>query len=123
MSLCPRQLEQYDRDGILFPIRVFSAAEVSLFRNALQSIADHSGAGSLKRFDNLHLFFDWAHRLVTHDALLDAVEDLLGRDIVIYGSLVFFKPPQDSSYVTWHQDSVYSGLHLTPSTSSWIAVT
>ncbi|MCI0590520.1 MAG: phytanoyl-CoA dioxygenase family protein [Gammaproteobacteria bacterium] len=121
--LSREQLNQYDRDGIVFPIKVYSADEVSLFRGALESIANNYGEGSLKRFDSLHLFFDWAHRLVTHEALLDAVEDILGGDIVIYGTLVFFKPPQDSSYVSWHQDSVYSGLHLTPSTSAWIALT
>ncbi|MCI0559383.1 MAG: phytanoyl-CoA dioxygenase family protein [Nitrososphaera sp.] len=121
--LSRQQLNQYDRDGIVFPVKVFSADEVSLFRGALESIADNCGEGSLKRFDSLHLFFDWAHRLVTHDTLLNAIEDILGDDLVIYGTLVFFKPPQDSSYVTWHQDSVYSGLHLTPSTSAWIALT
>lgn len=121
--LSRHQLNQYDRNGIVFPIRVFSVDEVTLFRGALESIADNCGEGSLKRFDSLHLFFDWAHRLVTHDALLNAVEDVLGGDILIDGTLVFYKPPQDSSYVSWHQDSVYSGWHLTPSTSAWIALT
>ena len=121
--LSRHQLNQYDRNGIVFPIRVFSVDEVTLFRGSLESIADNCGEGSLKRFDSLHLFFDWAHRLVTHDALLNAVEDVLGGDILIDGTLVFYKPPQDSSYVSWHQDSVYSGWHLTPSTSAWIALT
>lgn len=121
--LSRHQLNQYDRSGIVFPIRVFSVDEVTLFRGALESIADNCGEGSLKRFDSLHLFFDWAHRLVTHDALLNAVEDVLGGDILIDGTLVFYKPPQDPSYVSWHQDSVYSGWHLTPSTSAWIALT
>ena len=121
--LSRQQLNGYDRDGVVFPVKVFSAEDVSLFRGALESIADNCGEGSVKRFDNLHLFFDWAYRLVTHDALLDVVEDILGRDILIDGTLVFYKPPQDSSYVSWHQDSVYSGWHLTPSTSAWIALT
>ena len=121
--LSRHQLNQYDRNGIVFPIRVFSVDEVTLFRGALESIADNCVEGSLKRFDSLHLFFDWAHRLVTHDSLLNAVEDVLGGDILIDGTLVFYKPPQDSSYVSWHQDSVYSGWHLTPSTSAWIALT
>lgn len=118
-----QQLNQYDRDGIVFPIKVFSADEISPFRGALESIADKCGEGPLKRFENLHLFFAWAHRLVTHDALLNAVEDVLGGDILIDGTLILYKPPQDSSYVSWHQDSVYSGWHLTPSTSAWIALT
>jgi len=120
-TLSRQQLAQYDRDGILFPISLFSDAETAFFRDALDSIVNL--CGSLKRLDNLHLFFDWAYRLVTHDALLNVIEDLLGDDILIYGTLVFYKPPRDSGYASWHQDSVYSGLHLTPSTSAWIALT
>jgi chlorinating enzyme len=123
IKLSEQQLGQYDRDGFLFPIDVFSVDEVALFRNAFESLADNCRESSLKRFDRLHLFFDWAHRLVSHGALLDVVEDVLGGDILVFGTLVFYKPPQDSSYASWHQDSVYSGLHLTPSTSAWIALT
>ncbi|HEX5732704.1 MAG TPA: phytanoyl-CoA dioxygenase family protein [Blastocatellia bacterium] len=122
-ALSNQQLDRYDRDGIVFPIRAFSADEASVFRGAFQSIAYNCGEGSPRRFDGLHLFFDWAYRLVTHDALLNAVEQVLGEDILIDGTLVLYKPPRDASYVSWHQDSVYSGWHLTPSTSAWIALT
>jgi ectoine hydroxylase-related dioxygenase (phytanoyl-CoA dioxygenase family) len=121
--LSRQQLQQYDRDGIVFPMNVFSRDEVAGFLGELESIADYCGEGSLKRFDNLHLFFDWAHCLVRSNALLNTVEAVLGGNILVYGTLVFYKPPQDSSYVSWHQDSFYSGLHLTPSTSAWIALT
>lgn len=121
--LSEQHLKQYERDGIAFPVRVLTLDEAALFRVELERVADKCGAGALKRFDGLHLFFDWAYRLVTHAALLDAVEGILGSDILVDGTLVFYKPPQDSSYVSWHQDSVYSGWHLTPSTSAWIALT
>lgn len=121
--LSDQQLDQYERDGVLFPVRVFSEEEASFFREALESIIRDCQDAPLKRLASLHLFFDWAHRLVTHDALLNAIEDILGKDILIDGTLVFHKPPRDSSYVSWHQDSVYSGWHLTPSTSAWIALT
>lgn len=123
-GLSTQQLEQYDRDGVVFPIRMMSVEEADRFRAAVEIIADESGGeGPLKRLDGLHLFFDWAYSLVTHEAMLNAVEAILGGDILIDGSLVFYKPPQDFSYVSWHQDSVYSGWHLTPSTSAWIALT
>lgn len=120
-TLSRQQVDRYNSDGIVFPIRILSADEASFFRTGLDSLVD--SCGPLKRLDNLHLFFDWAHRLATHHALLNAVESILGGDILIYGTLVFYKPPRDSSYASWHQDSVYSGLHLTPSTSAWIALT
>jgi ectoine hydroxylase-related dioxygenase (phytanoyl-CoA dioxygenase family) len=116
-------MEQYGRDGVLFPIRVLSAAEATRYRDALESVAAICGEGYRRRFDNLHLFFPWAYRLSTGEALLNAVESILGADIVVDGTLVFYKPPHDSGYASWHQDSVYSGWHLTPSVSAWIALT
>jgi Protein involved in biosynthesis of mitomycin antibiotics/polyketide fumonisin len=121
--LSSQQLSDYERNGIVFPIKVFSNAEVTWFRRALVSVANRCGEGSLKRLDGLHLFFDWAHRLVTHEVLLNAVQDIIGGDILIDGSLVFWKPPHDVGYVSWHQDALYSGWHLTPTTSAWIALT
>jgi hypothetical protein len=120
--LSSEQHNQYEGNGVVFPIRVFPAAEAALFRGAFEAVAERC-EGSLKRFDSLHLFFAWAYRLVTDDTLLNAIEDVLGSDILIDGTLVFYKRPQDSGYVSWHQDSVYSGWHLTPSTSAWIALT
>lgn len=123
MKLSKQQLEDYERDGFVFPIDVFSPAEVATYRNSFESLLESSRHCSPKRFDRLHLFFEWAHQIVTHDALLDVVEAILGDDILVYGTLVLSKPPHDSRYASWHQDSFYSGLHLTPSTSAWIALT
>jgi hypothetical protein len=100
-------LNRYERDGIVFPIKVFSAEEAGRFRTEIESVVDDCGTGPLRRLDSLHLFFDWAYKLVTHRALLDTIEGLLGTELLIDGTLVFYKPPHDSSYVSWH--------HLTPS--------
>lgn len=108
---------------MLFPIRVLSVMEAARYRDALEAVAAQCGEGYRRRFDNLHLFFPWAYRLATSEALLDTVESIIGPDIVIDGTLVFYKPPHDSGYASWHQDSVYSGWHLTPSVSAWIALT
>ena len=121
--LTEQLLDPYERKGIVFPIKVFSAKEAGRFRSEIESVINDCGKGPLRRLDSLHLFFDWAYRLVTHEALLDTIEGLLGTELLIDGTLVFYKPPHDSSYVSWHQDSVYSGWHLTPSTSAWIALT
>ena len=123
MTLSRQQLETYNRDGIVFPVNVFSAEEILYFRAALEKLLAEFKDGTLKRLDGLHLFFPWAYRLVTNDKLLNIVEQVLGREILVDGTLVFYKPAHDSSYVSWHQDSVYSKWHLTPSTSAWIALT
>jgi non-haem Fe2+, alpha-ketoglutarate-dependent halogenase len=117
--LSASMIDDYERDGVVFPIRVLSEQEVAEFRGELEAIA---GDGA-RRMDQLHLRYDWAFRLASHRAVLDAVESLIGPEILIDGNLVFYKPPHDASYASWHQDSVYSGWHLTPSVSAWIALT
>jgi non-heme Fe2+,alpha-ketoglutarate-dependent halogenase len=120
-KLSKRQLTQYERQGIVFPIKALSSEEVAYFNSEFEALIKHCGLQ--KRLDNLHLFFEWAHRLATHDAVLDAIQDVLGENILVYSTLIFYKPPRDSSYASWHQDSFYSGLNLTPSVSAWIALT
>jgi non-haem Fe2+, alpha-ketoglutarate-dependent halogenase len=116
-------VERYAEEGLVFPIRVLAAEEAVRYRDELEKVAQACGDEKRRRFDNLHLFFPWAYRLASDERLLNAVESILGPDLVIDGTLVFYKPPQDSSYASWHQDSVYSGWHLTPSVSAWIALT
>ena len=118
-TLSGEMLERYERDGIVFPIRVLTESEVTEFRGELEKVA----AERPRRIDQLHLSFPWAYRLASHPAVLDAVESLIGPEILINGNLVFYKPPRDAGYASWHQDSVYSGWHLTPSVSAWIALT
>jgi non-heme Fe2+,alpha-ketoglutarate-dependent halogenase len=118
-TLSGEMLDRYERDGIVFPIQVLSESEVAEFRGALELVAGEKP----RRMDNLHLSLPWAYRLASHEAVLDAVESLLGPEILIDGNLVFYKPAHDASYASWHQDSVYSGWHLTPSVSAWIALT
>ena len=112
-------IDLFEEQGIVFPIRVLSDAEVEEFRGELEKV----GRDGSRRLDQLHLTYPWAYRLASHEKVLDAVESLIGPDILIDGNLVFYKPPHDAGYASWHQDSVYSGWHLTPSVSAWIALT
>jgi hypothetical protein len=81
-KLSKQKLARYDRDGILFPIKVLSADEVRSVRNSLEAVASDCGKAPLKRIESLHLFFDWAYRLMTNDALLNAVEGILGGLVI-----------------------------------------
>jgi ectoine hydroxylase-related dioxygenase (phytanoyl-CoA dioxygenase family) len=115
------RIELYDRQGFLFPVPILTVAEAQSYRSILDDLESLNG-GTLKRFDMAHLFFPWAYQLATHERVLDAVASILGDDLLIDGTLVLCKYPNDPSYVSWHQDSVYSEWHLTPSISAWIAL-
>jgi len=78
--------------------------------------------GVLKRMDNCHLFFRWAYDLATHPGVLDILEDLLGPDLFVHSTRIFYKHAHDPSYVSWHQDGRYSSLNSKPAPSAWIAL-
>jgi ectoine hydroxylase-related dioxygenase (phytanoyl-CoA dioxygenase family) len=114
-------VDRYRREGILFPISVLSEEEVRSYKSALEEVEVLNG-GTMKRLGNTHLFFSWAHSLATHERVVETVASILGDDLLIDGTLVLCKYPLDPSYVPWHQDSVYSDWHLSPTTSAWIAL-
>jgi len=113
----------FDRDGIVFPIRVLEGDELSRVAGEYARLADAHG-GTLKHFDRAHLFFRWAYDLALHPRVIDAVSAVLGDDLLVWGSLILSKPPHDPGFVAWHQDGAYAEyLAGTPAVSAWIALT
>jgi non-haem Fe2+, alpha-ketoglutarate-dependent halogenase len=121
LVLSESQLALYEQDGCLCPIRALPSSEAAVFRRALEEQESYMG-GALKRMDNSHLFFRWAYDLATHPGVLDILEDLLGPDLFVHSTRIFYKHPHDPSYVSWHQDGRYSSLNSKPAPSAWIAL-
>jgi non-haem Fe2+, alpha-ketoglutarate-dependent halogenase len=119
--LTVEQIQQYETTGIVFPISAISSNELRCFQDGFNQIETFAG-GQQKYTSQPHLFFAWVRELVTLPRLLDAVEDLLGPELLIDSSLLLCKYPHDSAFAPWHQDGVRSGWHLTPSVSAWIAL-
>ena len=123
MKLDADAVEQFNRDGYLFPIRVMSADEAARHRSALETYEGSSGgpiAGNLRH--KTHLLFTWASEIAHNPAILDAVESILGPDILLWGSSFFIKEPHTTSYVSWHQDGTYWGLDGSNIVTAWVAL-
>src|SRR6185437_2748332 len=87
-SLSPKQIEQYQRDGYLFPVDCLTADEVRYYRGSLEDFERGQG-DTFGRLPNLvrsksHLLFTWMDQLVRHPKVLDAVESIIGPNILLY---------------------------------------
>jgi non-haem Fe2+, alpha-ketoglutarate-dependent halogenase len=111
----------FERDGIVFPIRAVPSERTAAYRASFAEMEQLAGR-QLSRLAHPAKHFAWAFRLATEPVVLDAVEEVLGPDLLIAGSLVLCKYPGDPAFVAWHQDNYYSNLHLTPSLTAWIAL-
>ncbi|HEX4171254.1 MAG TPA: phytanoyl-CoA dioxygenase family protein, partial [Acetobacteraceae bacterium] len=69
------------------------------------------------------LLFTWLNDLIRHPRILDAVEDIIGPDILCWGTSFFIKERRNPSYVSWHQDSTYWGLEPPDIITAWVAFT
>jgi non-heme Fe2+,alpha-ketoglutarate-dependent halogenase len=117
-------VEGYRRQGVSFPIPVLTAVEVARFRAEVEALeALLGGKPKPSAMMQPHLFFRWAYELATHPAVLDAVEPVLGPDILVHSVSIFSKHPHTADFVSWHQDGYYWGLDAPRLTSAWIALT
>ncbi|MBV9018089.1 MAG: phytanoyl-CoA dioxygenase family protein, partial [Alphaproteobacteria bacterium] len=122
--LTPAQIAQYKEQGYLAPIRVVEEGEALEFRQKLEAIEAEMGGplrGDLRH--KTHLLFPFLAELVRHSRILDAVEDVLGPDILCWSSNFFIKEAADPAFVSWHQDSTYWGLSSPDVATAWVALT
>jgi len=80
------------------------------------------GLGPFGR-NNAHLTFMCLDEIAHHKVILNAVEDLLGSDFYLWGSVLFIKEPESDGFVSWHQDAIYMGLMPHDFVTVWLALT
>ena len=124
MHLTEQQVADFRRDGCVHPIRVLDTAEAESYRARLEAYEQTTGApihGNLRH--KTHLLFTWADELVHHPAILEAVSDVIGPDILCWTTNFFIKEPSSAGFVSWHQDSTYWGLDPADVVTAWVAFT
>jgi non-haem Fe2+, alpha-ketoglutarate-dependent halogenase len=101
--LSEEQVEHYRRDGFLCPLDLLSREEAAYYRGVVESY-ERSHGGPLKGAlrHKTHLLFTALNDLVRHPRLLDAVEDLLGPNLLCWSTSFFIKEAQDPAFVSWH---------------------
>ncbi len=120
--LTEEQVEAYRRDGYVFPFRVMSVEEARTCRRKLEAVEAETGgvlSGAL-RFKP-HLLLTWLDELARNPLILDAVEDVIGPNILAWASSFFTKEANDPAYISWHQDSTYWGLSEPEVVTAWVA--
>ena len=69
-----------------------------------------------------HLHQDWAYEIATHPRVLDALEDVIGEDILLLHFTIWVKEPHTEAFVSWHQDGTYFGLRPPEHITAWVAL-
>ena len=122
--LSAAQLRQFNELGYLFPLEVFEPQEVTAMRaycDDLFAKALAAGHGSYG-INGWHCHCAGLYDLSIEPRILDPVQDLLGEDLVLWGTHFFLKEPGDSKRVSWHQDASYWPLSPSKTVTLWLAI-
>jgi hypothetical protein len=128
--LTSEDLAAYERDGFVVPNFRLSDDEVGRLRELIAklvadnpTLADHvmnsahvpgSGVQGLKSGSGWMEFG-------AHPAILDMIEQIIGPDIVLWGSATFYKRAGKGPATPWHRDATYIPIKPLRSMSVWIA--
>jgi non-heme Fe2+,alpha-ketoglutarate-dependent halogenase len=124
IMLTQAQVEQFRRDGYVYPVRVMSEAAAAECRAKLEEFERATGGplkGELRH--KSHLLFKWIADLVRNERILDAVQDLYGPNLLCWSTNFFIKEARNAAFVSWHQDSTYWGLDKPDVVTAWVALT
>jgi non-heme Fe2+,alpha-ketoglutarate-dependent halogenase len=118
------QCKEFREDGLTFPIPVLSPEEVSHYRAGCERLeAMLGGKPRTIELRQMHLHFRWAFELATQTTILDAVEDILGPDLLVWATELFAKHARDEHIsIGWHRDRPYMGF-TGPVVTAWVALT
>jgi len=114
------EIERYRRDGFLWPVPVLAPDEAAACRAEFEAL--EAAHGPQHYLVKPHLLSRLAARLVQHATILDALEDLVGPDLLLFDCKFVVKEPGDGKRVSWHQDLTYWGLEPAEVTSIWLAL-
>jgi non-heme Fe2+,alpha-ketoglutarate-dependent halogenase len=129
-KLSEQQRREFEQNGYLCPLRVLDAGEAHRYlANYRDYVARHqerlNELQPNQRYQVLsetHFVLPWVYEIVSHPGILDAVETLLGPDLLAWNTSWFSKMPGDKAYVGWHQDGTYWNLRPPTVVTAWVAL-
>ncbi len=119
-------VEAFERDGFGGPYYAMSAEEAAEYRRKFEAYETELGhrvtEGDPQTRYKTHVLMPFAAELARHPRILDAVEALLGPDILCWTSTWFVKDAKTEAQTIWHQDATYFGLRPHRHVTAWLAL-
>ncbi len=126
-ALTREQADSFHYHGFLFPIPALTPAEIATCLAGLQRLEAEIGSpvadADVKWRSHAYAHSPWFNDLIRHPRILDAIEDVIGPDILVWTSTFFIKEPHSPTFAAWHQDGTYFGLEPKEQVCAWVALT
>ena len=123
-TLTVDQVESYNQKGFIAPVDIYTADEIAELRSYFDGLLEQTLAagGNSYSISTAHMKHGRVYNMLTNPKIVDCVADLLGEDVVAWGSHFFCKMPGDGKAVAWHQDASYWPLSPSQAVTVWLAI-
>ncbi len=123
-GLTEEQLNHYKNKGYVSPVNALTSIEAKEIRDEIEKI-EKNWPGALEGINRnyIHLISPIFNKVCLNKNILDAVESIIGKNILICGTTLFIKNPNEKGFVSFHQDAKYIGLEPHNWVTVWVAVT
>lgn len=124
--LSTEQIDCYNTHGYVQPFDIYNNLEVA--RNAayfdylLAEMRVHDQQKNSYAINGYHSRCEGLYDIAVHPMILDIVEDIVGHDIICWGTHYFAKMPHDTKAVPWHQDASYWPFTPARTVTVWLAI-
>ena len=123
-GLTEEQLNHYKNKGYVSPVSALTSIEAKEIRDEIEKIEkDWPGALEGINRNYIHLISPIFNKVCLNKNILDTVESIIGKNILICGTTLFIKNPNERGFVSFHQDAKYIGLEPHNWVTVWVAVT
>ena len=123
-SLNSKQLKDYEDHGYVAPIDVLSLEEAEEIKKEIEQIEKKWPKELIGlRRNNIHYISPIFDKVCHNSKILDDVESIIGKDILVGGTTLFIKDPDKKGFVSWHQDAKYIGFEPYNWVTAWLAIT
>ena len=114
---------RFKTDGYCLFRDIFDPHQVAEMQQRLTTAIEEASDATPHYYNEPHTKEKFWLDVCSCPRLLDAVESVLGPNIILVFSSMFIKPPRDDTSVAWHQDTTYwASVHGTDVLTVWLAI-
>ncbi len=123
-SLTKEQVRAFNDRGYVTPLEIYAPAEIARIRAYFDDLLSRvlQSGGDSYSISSAHMKYGPVHDILTNPKIVDYVSDLLGENVIGWGSHFFCKMPGDGKAVAWHQDASYWPLSPSKAVTVWLAI-
>ncbi|HEY6434627.1 MAG TPA: phytanoyl-CoA dioxygenase family protein, partial [Acetobacteraceae bacterium] len=108
--LSPAQIDAFHHDGFVSPVRAIPTERALYYRRRLEAFESAYPEHRIKLDQKAHMICPWVDEMIREPGILDATEDLIGPDILCWGTSLRAKQADGKTFAGWHQDTAYADV-------------